>query len=508
MWRNYVICVLIGLLLVTSGTSVMLLRQNIASQADAARLRQFATSQLSTQTSLQQQLNQAQTTPVVQAAPTSSTSASASAGAAGSRRVAPPPAAGSTPAPVAVAQPTLVPRATPVTAPVPTIGPNGPDPAVLRQIETEVSSLRGLQPKAEVPVQFLDQAALQRYYRNRFNQDYLPSERESDQKLLATLGIVGPNQDVAQILIGVLQEQILGIYNQDDKVMYLLANNQFGPDEQDTFAQEYDHALQDQYYDLSTLVPKHPDNDDQSLAAQALTEGDATLLSRLWAQQNLSPDQLSQLGQSNPGASLAAAPLFLREQLLFPYSEGFSFIRQIYQTSGYAGVEDVYRNPPQSTAQILHINKYRNHIAPTEVDLPDLSQGPLGDGWREINSNIFGELDLRLILSQLIDSAHGVRGADGWAGDRWELLEKDGRQALVIKSVWDTEDDATDFFAAFSQGMSNRFFGASVDEASDTRQALTAPAAATDVRKKGTTVVAVISFDRDSASAIADTVSS
>ncbi|MBV9579566.1 MAG: hypothetical protein JO057_13340, partial [Chloroflexi bacterium] len=270
----------------------------------------------------------------------------------------------------------------------------------------------------------------------------------------------------------------------------------------------YDHALQDQYYDLSTLLPKHPDNDDQSLAMQALTEGDAALLQRLWAQQSLTQDQLSQLGQSASPSKLLSAPLFLREQLLFPYGDGFTFVRQIYQTSGYAGVDDVYRNPPQSTAQILHIDKYRNHVSPVEVDLPDLSQGALGDGWREISSNVFGELDLRLILSQLIDSAQGTRAASGWAGDRWELLEHNGQQALVVKSVWDSSDSASNFFNAFAEAMRNRYFGASVDEASDTRQALTTGTAATDVRKDGSTVVAVISFSRDTASAIADAVSS
>jgi hypothetical protein len=228
----------------------------------------------------------------------------------------------------------------------------------------------------------------------------------------------------------------------------------------------------------------------------------------LWAQQNLTSDELNQIGQGSPTSKLISAPLFLREQLLFPYADGFNFVRQIYQTSGYAGVDDVFRNPPQSTAQVLHMDKYRNHVAPVEVDLPDLSQGQIGDGWRKINSNVFGELDLRLILTQLTDSTSGVRGASGWSGDRWELLERDGRQALAIKSVWDTPADATTFFKTFSQAMVNRYFGATVEEASQTRQALTATNAATDVRRDGSTVYCVISFDRTSADAIAEAISS
>jgi hypothetical protein len=492
MWRNYVICVLVGLLIATSLGGLNVLRQNLASQSQTDQLRQRAVAAEATSSSLQQQVDQFKG-----ASPTPD---------AGNPIVSQPAAPAATPTPRSVSVANTAPRPTSAAVPAPTV--TSADSPVLQQIESDVVNLRGLQPKTPVPIQFMDQTSLNNLYLDQFNTDYSASDRESDQKLLTTLGLIGPNESVVQITLGVLQEQILGMYNQDDKTMYLLSDHgQFGPDEKDTFAEEYDHALQDQYYDLGSLVPRHPDNDDRSLAAQALVQGDAALLQRLWAQQNLSSDELSQVGQSGSSSKLLSAPLFLREQLLFPYGDGFNFVRQIYQTSGYAGVDEVFRDPPESTAQILHIDKYRNHTAPVEVDLPDLSQGALGDGWRQINSNVFGELDLRLILSQLTDSTTGVRGASGWSGDRWELLEKDGRQALVTKSVWDSDADAATFFQAFAQAMQNRYFGAQVEAATDTRAALTAANAATEVRKSGSTVVAVISFDRPSAEAIANAVS-
>jgi hypothetical protein len=485
MWRNYVICVLIGLLVAVSVSSLFLLRQTQTTEADLTSFRQRAVAAEATRSSLQQQLDER--------TPTSAPAGNAIVD------------ANATPTPLTVA---VAPAPTRPVVPAPTLAVTGGESPVLQQIEAQVVQLRGLQPKTAVTVKMLDQAALQSLYLNRFNQDYLPSERESDEKLLATIGLIGPNESVVQILQDVLQEQILGVYNQDDKTMYLLADNgQFGPGEKDTFAQEYDHALQDQYFDLAALVPKHPDNDDRSLAIQAVTQGDATLVQRLWAQQNLTSDELSQLGQNSGSSKLFSAPLFLREQLLFPYADGFNFVRQIYQTSGYAGVDDVFRDPPQSTAQILHIDKYRNHVAPVPVDLPDLSEGALGDGWRRINSNVFGELDFRLILTQLTDSTSGVRGASGWAGDRWELLEKDGHQALVSKSVWDSDASARTFLQTFGQAMQNRYFGAHIDSATDTRQALTAAQVATEFRRDGATVVAVIAFDRATAEAIADAAS-
>jgi hypothetical protein len=488
MWRNYAICLLLGLLIATSISSLNLLRQTQTQQGDLNALRQRAAAAESTSSAVRRQGTTATTQPQAQQ---------------GDAIVMP----GPTPTAQAVSIAPIAPRPTVIAAPQPAV--TSGDSPVIQQIESDVVKLRGLQPKSTIPVKLLDRTALQNMYLSRFNRDYLPSERESDQKLLTTLGLIGPNENVPQILLGILNEQILGVYNEDDKTMYMLSENgQFGPSEKDTFAGEFDHALQDQYYDLSTLAPRHPDNDDRSLAIEALTEGDATLLQRLWAQQNLTSDELNQIGQGSPTSKLVSAPLFLREQLLFPYADGFNFVRQIYQTSGYAGVDDVFRHPPQSTAQILHINKYRNHVAPVDVHLPDLSQAQLGDGWREVNSNVFGELDLRLILTQLTDSTTGVRGASGWSGDRWELLERDGHQALGLKSVWDTQADATTFFKTFSQAMVNRYFGATVEEASDSRNALTATNAATDVRRDGATVYCVISFDRPTADAIAEALSS
>jgi hypothetical protein len=452
MWRTYVICVLIGLLLVSTGGNVLLTRQLLAAQTDADRLRQ---------------------------------------------RLANVPTPG--PAPTVVA------------APVPTIAASVPDRLLLQQIEDQVATLRGLPPKGQVQLRFLDQAALQKYFVDRFNQDYLPGEQESDQKLLTTLGLIKPNDSVVQTLLDVLQEQVIGVYNQDDKVMYMVTDRaQFGPEEKATFAHEYTHALQDQYFDLTRLAPRHPTNDDRSLAIQALTEGDATLMQRLWAQEKMTQDEINQLGQGGADSKLFSAPLFLREQLLFPYGDGFNFIRQIYQTSGYAGVDEVFRNPPESTEQILHPDKYRAHEKPIEVILPDLvaQGGPLGSGWRLINSNVFGELDLRLILTQLTNATRGVRGAAGWGGDRWALLEKDGQQALVIKSVWDTESDARTFFDTFGLAMKNRFPTAREDEASAARQALTASGYASEIRRNAATVVVVISFDRPTAEAIAAAVGS
>lgn len=289
--------------------------------------------------------------------------------------------------------------------------------------------------------------------------------------------------------------------------MFLVGSEplRIGLQERVTFAHEFTHALQDQHFDLRALLPKHPENVDRSAAVQALVEGDAVLLQSLWAQQALTRAELQELSNGGGGSAskLADAPLVVRTELLFPYTTGLEFALAVFRRAGgYAGLDEAFRNPPASTEQVIHPEKYFAREAPVPVDLPDLAAA-LGDGWRRVNGNTLGELYLRILVQQYADAAQAQVAAAGWGGDRWQLLEKDGRSAVVLRTVWDTEQDAREFFTAYGAGLTRRFAGATRVEDTGTRQALTTPTHATELRRRGAEVLAVIAFDRSSAEALA-----
>ena len=160
MWRTYVICVLIGLLLVaTSLSSLTLLRQS----PDTASRRPTSCAS-------------GPSPPRRPARACSSRSTGSSATARGRQRHrAATPAATATATPQSGRHRQHRRRAPPPSPPAPTV--TSADSPVLQQIETDVVNLRGLQPKSDVPLQFLDQAALsQLYFVDRFNQR-LPAQR-------------------------------------------------------------------------------------------------------------------------------------------------------------------------------------------------------------------------------------------------------------------------------------------------------------------------------------------
>jgi hypothetical protein len=394
-----------------------------------------------------------------------------------------------------------------VPAPSPTMSaPSAPlaGPGLVQDVLTEVQTLRGLRSNASVPVKFLEESALKAILMRRFEQDYLPTEREVDQKLLVMLGLLRPDQDLVGIDRDLLTDQVLGLYSTDDKTLYVLGDaSQIGPAEEATIAGAYIHALQDQAYDLSRITPMHTDNNDRAAAIQALIEGDAVLTQSLWSQTYLSAVQQHELAPDQDSlAKLQQAPPVVRTNALFPYVDGMGFVVQLYKQKGFAGVDAAFNNLPVSTAQILHPEMYLAGVQPIEVAAPDLAD-QLGAPWRRLDTNVLGELGIRNVLAQYGDRQAAQAAASGWRGDRWQLLERDGQLALVLRTIWASDAQASRFFLMFGQGLKARFPDARPEEQSASRQALTTSGVATDLRRRGSEVDAIISFDRDSANALA-----
>ena len=88
-----------------------------------------------------------------------------------------------------------------------------PDPAVLRGIEAQVSQIRGLSLQGEPKLNVLDHDALHQYLNDQFEREYLPNERESDQKAWVTLGLIKSSDDIVQIQLGLLTDQVVGVYD-------------------------------------------------------------------------------------------------------------------------------------------------------------------------------------------------------------------------------------------------------------------------------------------------------
>ena len=327
-------------------------------------------------------------------------------------------------------------------------------------IEDQVAGLRGLPPRGDVPRSFMAKDALRRYLTETIEKDYSPEEREADTRLLRALGLLRPDQDLVQLYLDLLTEQVIGLYDQETKRFYIVGERQvLDPQTRLTFAHEYVHALQDQHFDLQRLLPDDPENNDAALAVRALVEGDATLASFLWARQTFtSSDLMALLAQAGSGGNqqLNRVPRVLREELLFPYERGQQFVQALYDRGGWRAVDEAFRDPPTSTSHILHPEKYLAGDEPETVTLPDLAAA-MGQGWRRLDTNTLGELDLRIAVAEYTDEATARRAAEGWDGDRYDLLARDGETLLVLSVVWESPAEAREFAEAYARAVGQRF---------------------------------------------------
>jgi hypothetical protein len=335
--------------------------------------------------------------------------------------------------------------------PVPTTAQDPQE--IYAAIEEQVLAIRGLEAKSPVNPKVLDDAGIKKLTQDSFKEDNPPELIAANERMLKTMGLLAPDASLTDLYIDLLGSQVAGLYNPDDKQLYVVSKSgALGPAEKTTFAHEYTHALQDQNFDLSGFDLDQAGEGDRAIARLSLIEGDATLVMSYWQIGNLSQAELLELlGQGlDPEATriLEEMPTVLRESLLFPYTSGLRFAQRLQGIGGWEAVDAAFAKPPASTEQVIHPEKYDAAEAPIAVDLPDDLAVRLGDGWSVALEDTLGEFQLSIWLSDAGGGtlAGATEAAAGWGGDRSAVLTgPDGATAVVIATEWDTAAEATEF---------------------------------------------------------------
>jgi hypothetical protein len=385
------------------------------------------------------------------------------------------------------------------------------------QIQSQVIEERGLQPKYTVPVVLLSPDELRQNVINDFLADYTDEEVADDVMGYSIIGLLEPGYDFKGFYTELLSEQVAGYYDPEMKEMFIVQGQSFQGPEYMTYAHEYTHALQDQNYDIENGLNVNDDtcevDTERCAAIQSLIEGDASLSEYTWFQYNATSQDQQQIieyinSMTNPVYD--SAPAFLKDDFIFPYSQGLTFVQSFYNQGGWSAVDAVYQNPPVSTEQILHPELYPNDT-PIPVDLPDLVSA-LGEGWREVLRNQMGEWYTFLILARAanenarLDDTTAQNAAAGWGGDEYLVLHNDATDstAFVMKTIWDTSNDAAEFSTALQQYADIRF-GVSASQQGDT---LTwgYPGGYSSLYHSGDTTVWIIAPDSSTAQTITNLV--
>ncbi|MGN6484321.1 MAG: hypothetical protein ACTHMX_07955 [Thermomicrobiales bacterium] len=286
------------------------------------------------------------------------------------------------------------------------------------------------------------------------SEDYPLAEQEQDLRVLVAFGLVPPDTDLGALYNDLYGEGVLGYYDPNTKRMVVVSDSgegttELSASEELTFAHETVHALQDQHFDLVSLQDRaNAANSDTSLALIALPEGDATYFESLYATSDRAFLQrlLEEYEDTEIPDVLENGPAIFIETLYFPYDQGSTFVGAIHDEGGWSAVDDVYANPPVSTEQVLHPDKYRENELPIDVAVNDPTAA-LGEGWTVLDADTFGEFQISILLntSDDISDEEAQDAAAGWGGDRYVVVGDAADTAIYWQTAWDSEDDANEF---------------------------------------------------------------
>ena len=327
------------------------------------------------------------------------------------------------------------------------------------QLQGEAVKLRKLNFLRPVDYKTIHKDELKDLIQKKAEKELTGSSRaiEDYEKILVKFGFLKQNDRIMPYITAVYSEQVQGMYDEETGEMILVEGGPVTGSLQRMFmVHEFTHALQDQHFSLRSL-PLYEENEDCALAALSLIEGDASLVMFLYYKNHLKINQLfwdllSYL--SIDQSQIYNSPYFFRENLLFPYKWGVEFVTYLYRQGGWDRVNQAFKNPPKSTEQIIHPEKY-GIDEPKEVAINE----KIPAGWRELDSNTMGEFKVRVFLSIFLGEYESITPSSGWGGDKWVVWENEetGELKLIWNTVWDTPEDADEFFSASRKLIRKRY---------------------------------------------------
>lgn len=324
----------------------------------------------------------------------------------------------------------------------------------------EVAALRGLPKRTAIPVYLLDDRAFLSAFWQRAQGGPNSNATGRGDPFFTAFGLLRPS--AAREL---MDEQVLAYYDFERNHIVARTRPPRGTRRADAqlgvLAHEIVHALQDQHF----ARPAEFDDLDGLLAYRAVLEGDATLtmIAYLAGERGVPIDRairraadlvrdvpIEHFLASEGGAALRNAPPMARSRLVFPYYAGTGMAAELYRAGGLPLMNLLYAQPPVSTEQILHPEKYLAGELPVVVRVP---RAP--PGYRIIASETLGELTTSALLEGCTTAAMAKAAAAGWGGDRFTLLgNSTGQLALLWSTAWDTEADAAEFGAVLQASPS------------------------------------------------------
>jgi hypothetical protein len=340
----------------------------------------------------------------------------------------------------------------PPTTTTTTTTPAGEILAQVDDLIAETEAVRDLRFMSKPDVTVVDDQELADRVRQMITENVDADQISRDAALEELLGLIPEGTDLLSLYQELYSEQVLGFYDGETKELVVPANGaELSAAQKVTLVHELTHALTDQHFSFSELSDRLDEEQryDELSALQTITEGDATLTELHYAA-GLPADQqraviTESLGQDT--GVFDTAPVFIQDLLVFPYNAGLALLSSLWSSEdGYARIDDAYTDPPTTTEQVMHADKFKSREPALDVTLP----GTPVDGYESVEESVWGELLFHVMFSQELGGQEADIAAGGWGGDRYRLLWNGTDVVFVLRYEGDTEQDAEEMESALN----------------------------------------------------------
>ena len=339
------------------------------------------------------------------------------------------------------------------------------------QVLLQMSQILSLPIKQPLKKSLRSKQEVRDYLVREDKEDKNDAERYADAKTLEAFGLIPKDFPLDSFMLDVLTDQVAGLYDPKAKEFYIA--DWIPVDEQKTvMSHELTHALEDQSFRIDDWIKAARPNDDAELARDSVSEGSAmaAMVDYQMLDQHIGVRELPDvtlliragaITEMDKDPNLAKAPIYIRDELLFPYLAGTGFTQEFLKAhSGWKDIHLVFENPPVSTQQILHPDLYLNGTKPVAVTLPTW-KGVVPDNWKLLEENTMGEFGVGEILKQFRKDNSEDPLTTAWKGDRYAVFEdaKSKTTPLVFRLVLDSPEDAARFFGQYSEALELKHSG-------------------------------------------------
>ena len=335
------------------------------------------------------------------------------------------------------------------------------------EIRDRASEVRGLPPHEGIVAGTLSRNRYDAYLRDSVGEldEETRSELEATNIAYRLLHLLERDEDLLESVLDVSSEGFVGLYYlEQDRLVLIDDDDALSRSEELTLAHEYVHSFQDAAFDrdASDALTEAEGEDgapvsEYSVTLSCLLEGDASVAEDHYAEAAWGEDWRDVLAEESSdggddGGSLDGVSLALLRYFAFDYVQCPEFVAALYEEGGWEAVNQAYLDPPATTEQILHVEKYFEREPPAELPTVDLTER-LGVSWEQLTSGAYGEFDVfNHLVSITGDWPSSQAAAAGWGAGRAAVYRDTKARSVVSQDVivhisteWDSELDLTQY---------------------------------------------------------------